>query len=80
VEANIELSKGGGGAQSADVHAGRLERMSRIGDERSERSLVVEEQIEIAGLAVLGVEASEGCAAGQGPRRLQPESAIRTCS
>jgi hypothetical protein len=46
--------------------------VGRIGDERSERSLVVEEQIEIAGLAVLGMKAGECSAAGQGPRWLQP--------
>ena len=72
VEANIELCKGCGGAQSADVHADRLECVSRIGDERSESLLVMEEQIEIAGLAVLGVEAGECGATRQGPRRLQP--------
>ena len=39
IEANIELCKGCGGAQRADAHAGGLERVSRIGDERSESSL-----------------------------------------
>ena len=80
VEANIELCKGCGGAQSADVHAGSLERLSRIGDERSESHLVMEEQIEIAGLARLGMKAGERGAAGQGPRRLQPGQCSQTCS
>jgi hypothetical protein len=54
--------------------------VSRIGDERAESFLVMKEQIEIAGLAVLCVKAGECSTAGQGPRWLQPDSAIRTCS
>lgn len=46
--------------------------MRGIGNQRPERLFVVEEQIEISGLAVMCIETGERGTAGQGPWWLQP--------
>lgn len=72
VSADIELCEGCCRAQRGDAHACGQQRVSRIGNKRPEGPLVVKEQVEISGLAVMRVEASERGAAGQGPCWLQP--------
>lgn len=69
---DIELRKGCCRAQSGDAHACGQERACGVGNQRPERPLVVKEQIEISGLAVLGIETGERSTAGQGPGWLQP--------
>lgn len=65
--ADVELCEGCCGAQRSDAHAGGPQRVCGIGNQRPERLFVVEEQVEISGLAVLCIEAGERGTAGQGP-------------
>jgi len=67
VEPHVDLCERRGRAHRHDAQAGPLQRIGGVGHQRSELTLVMEEQVEIARLAVLGMEAGEGAAARQGP-------------
>jgi hypothetical protein len=71
ISADIELCEGCCRAQRGDAHACGPQRVRGIGSQRSERLFVVEEQVEISGLAVMSIEAGECSTAGQGPCWLQ---------